>query len=147
MTFNAKTHFKASLLEAMLRLHGTMALLAFDIAVDMPLMVEKNMLRHQIDLDPRRGRSGIEIPVFLFYPWMICYDIVVTMETLFHGWNPRMVGVTDIGMTIATFNFLHAGMHLMTERDGLLGAEIHLPVCIEIIHERSDEKSRAGGPE
>ena len=37
MTFNTKSHFKPSLLEAMHRLHRTMAFLAFDLAVDVSL--------------------------------------------------------------------------------------------------------------
>jgi len=147
MTFKAKSHFKASLLESVHRLHFTMAFYTLDIAVDMSLMVKKDVLCHQVDLNPWRGRFRIVVSMFFLNPRMICDDVIVAVKTFFHRGESREIGITDVGMTISTVNLLHPGMHLMAERYGLLGADIHLPVCIEIIHKRSDEKSRAGGPE
>jgi hypothetical protein len=129
------------------RLHSAMAFLALDITVDMPLMVKKDMLCHQIDLYPRRGRLRIIISVFLLYPRMICDDIFMTMKTFLHRGKSRKIGVSDIGMAIAALYFFYTGMHLMTEWNGLFGAYIHLPVCIEKIHKSSDKKCRAGNPE
>ena len=129
------------------RLHSTMAFLTFDVAVDVPLMVKKDMLCHQIDLFPRRGRLRIKISMFFLYPRMIGDNIIMTMKTFFHRGKSREIGIRHIGMTISTPYFFYAGMYLMAEWNGLLGADIHLPVCIEKIHKCSNEKSRAGGPE
>jgi hypothetical protein len=124
-----------------------MAVFAFDIAIDVPLMVKKDVLCHQINLYPRRGCLRIVISVFLLYPRMICDDIFMTMKTLFHRGKSGKVGVGDIGMAIPALYFFHTCMHLMTEGDGLLRADIYLSVGIEKIHECSHEKKRAGCPE
>jgi len=146
MTFNAKSHFKTSLCKPVDRLHRTVALPTFDRAVDVPLVVKQHVLCDQIDFYPRRGCSGIVIPVFFLYPGMIRDDIFVAMKALSHRRKSGMIGISDIGMTITAFYFFYTGMHLVAEWDGLFGADIHLPVCVEKIHKCSDEKSRAGGP-
>ena len=146
MTFNTKSHFKTSLLEPMHRLYGTMAFLAFDVAVDVSLMVKQDMFCHQIDLFPRRGRLRIEISMFFPYPWVIRDNIIMTMKALFHRGKPRKIRIRNIGMTIETIYFFYTRMHLMAKGYGLLRANIHLPVCIEKIHECCNEKSRASCP-
>ena len=147
MTFNAKPHFKTPLFEPVHRLYRTVALPAFDRTVYVPLVVKQYVLGDQVDLNPLRWCSGIVISVFFLYPRVIFNDIFVTMKAFFYGRKPRMIGTSDVGMTITAFYFFYAGMHLVAEWDGLLGADIHLPVCVEKIHKCSDEKSRAGGPE
>ena len=128
-------------------LHCVMTCLAFDIAVDMPLVIKKHMLCHQINLYPGYGRLCIEISVFLFYPRMICDDIVMTMQTLFHRWKSRKIGISNIGVTILARYLFHPGVYLMTERYGLFGADIYLSVSIEKKHKYSDKKNCTANPE
>jgi hypothetical protein len=129
------------------RLHSTMAFLAFDVAVDVPLMVKKHMLCHQIDLYPRCGRLRIKISMLFPYPRMLCDNIVMTMKAFFHRGKAWEIGIRHIGMTIAAVYIFYPGMYLMAEWNRLLGADTDLLVCIKEIHECSNEKSRAGGPE
>ena len=73
----------------MLILHRTMALLTGHFLVDVPLVVEKNVFGNVVDFFPWRGTSGIEIAVFLLYPWVVGNDIVMAVKTLFHRRYPR----------------------------------------------------------
>jgi hypothetical protein len=61
---------------------------ALYLLFNVPFVIEKDMLREIIDLDPRDRCPAVEILVYLSDLRMIGDHVSVTVETLFHGRDP-----------------------------------------------------------
>jgi hypothetical protein len=99
--------------------HLTVTLLTSHFLVDVPLVVEENVLGNVVNFFPWCGGPGIKIPVFLPYPWMLGNDIVMAVQTLFHRWNTRKIGVGHIGVAVLTLYLFDANVNVVAERYGL----------------------------
>jgi hypothetical protein len=64
---------------------------ARNFAVDMPLMIEQNVLSYVIHLDPGGGGLRVKILMLLLDPGMFFDNIVMAMQTLFHRWNAGVI--------------------------------------------------------
>ena len=123
MAFQAHSHTPLFVRQPLNVLNLTVAFLAGDFAVDVSLMIEQDMLGHIVDFFPGSGCSVVEILMFLLNPGMFFDDIVMAVQTLFHRWNARMVGVGNIGMTVLALDLLDAAMHRVAERYRLFRSE------------------------
>ena len=137
MAINAESHFKAVILKPMHGLHWAVALLTGNLLLYVALMIEQYMLREVVYPLPGSRRLVVEVPVLFLNPGMVGNDVLVTVETLFHRWQSRVIRIAGIGMTKGTLDLLYPHMNLMAERNRLLrtyvGAEM-----IEVIKEQDD---------
>ena len=104
----------------------------------MPLVVEEDMLRQVIGLSPRCGRPGIEVFMLLLDLWVIGNNVLVAIETLFHGRQSWMFGTAHIRMTKLTLDLLHTEMHLMAKGYGLRRSQIRKRCHVEQIQKKED---------
>lgn len=104
----------------------------------MPFVVEEHVLSEIIGLSPRRGCSRIEIRMLLFDLGMVCNNVFMAIEALFHGRHTWMLGAAHIGMTERTLDLLHTGMHLVAKGYGLLRAHIRSRRHVEQVQEKED---------
>jgi hypothetical protein len=81
------------------------------------------VLGHIVDFDPGGRGLGVEVFVLLLDPGMFFDDIVMAMQTLFHRWNARLIGICNIGMTVLALDLLDPAVHGMAEGDRLFRSE------------------------
>ena len=103
----------------MLVFHLAMTLLAGHFFVDVPLVVEENMLGNVVDLFPWCRTIGIKIAVFFLYPWMLGNDIVMTVKAFLNRRYAREIGISHIGVAVLTLYLLDANVNVVAERYGL----------------------------
>jgi hypothetical protein len=108
----------------------------------MPLMVEKNMLRDIVNLDPGRGGFGIEIVVLFFDFGMIGDDVFVTVKAFFHRRDARKAGTAYIGVAEFALNCLDTGMHPVAEGYRLLRTDVCSRWCVKI--EQKEQHQQKG---
>jgi hypothetical protein len=137
MAINTESHLKAVMLESVHGLHRAVALLTGNFLPYVALMIEQYMLRKVVYPLPGSGRLGVEIPVFFLDPGMVGNDELVTVETLFHRRQSRVIGIFDIGMTELTLDLLYPHMNLMAEGNRLFRAYVG-GVAIEKVKEQDD---------
>jgi hypothetical protein len=122
-----------------------MAFLTDDLLLDMPLVVEENMLRQIIDFDPGGRRPGIKVPVLLLDLRVIRDDVFVTVKTLLYRRYAGKMGSVHVWMAELTLNPLHAGMYLVAEGDGLLRAQASTGHHIEAVKKNKGQSQTAQG--
>jgi len=110
----------------MLVFHLAMTLLAGHFFVDVPLVVEENVLGNVVDFFPWCRAIGIKIAVFLLYPWMFGDDIVMTVKTFLNRWYTREIRISHVRVAVLTLYLLYPNMNIVAERYGLLRSH-----CIE----------------
>lgn len=89
VTLDAKAHLKSCFFEPVHGFYCAVTSLALDLLFDVPLVIEKDMLREIIDFDPGDRYSVVEILVLFPDFRMIGDNIAMTVETLFHGGDTR----------------------------------------------------------
>ena len=146
MAINTESHLKAVTLEPLHGLHRAVALLTGNLLPYVALMIEQYMLRQVVDFLPRSRRLGVEIPVLFLDPRMFGNDVLVAVETLFHRWYSRVIGIFDIGMTKLTLDLLHPHVNLMAERNRLFRAYVG-GVIIEKVKEQDGGRGGKEGEE
>jgi hypothetical protein len=72
-------------------LNLTVAFLAGNFAVDVPLVIEQDMLGHIIYFHPGGRGLGVEVFVLLLDPGMFFDDVIMAVQTLFHRRNARKI--------------------------------------------------------
>jgi hypothetical protein len=140
---NAKPHFELGVLEPIHGLYLPVTLFAHDLLLDVPLVVEKNVLREIVDLDPRCRRLGIEVPVLLFDLRVIGNNVLVTVKTFFHSGYPRVGGAVHIRVAELALDLFHTGVDPVAERNGLLRAEVFDRHEVEMIKPGHDDSHAA----
>ena len=145
MAFETLAHTPVFSRQAVLIFHQTVTLSAGHFFVDVPLVVEENVLGNVVDFFPWCGAPGIKIAVFLPYPWMLGNDVVMAVQTLFHRWNTRKIGVGHIGVAVLTLYLLDANVNIVAERYGLLRSHCIGRYSIEYKQEAGREKQRKYG--
>jgi len=143
VTLDAKFHFKTDALEPVHGFHIPVAFLAGEFFHDMPLVVEKYVLRNVVDLDPWGRRLCIEIVVLLLNLGMFGDNVLMAVQTFLHWRNPRECRTTHVRVTELTLNLFHPGMNPVAERDGLGRADIFYRRNVEIVKESQYEKDAA----
>jgi hypothetical protein len=68
---------------------------------------------------------------------MIGNDVFVTVQTLFHWRQSRVVGVAHVGMTVQTLYLFHSNMQLMAEGYRLFRAYVRSIIIKE--EEKKDD--------
>ncbi len=91
MTFQAHPHAPIFVRQPLQVLNLPVAFPAGNFTVDMPLMIEQDVLGHIVDFHPGGGGLGVEILMLLLDPGMFFDDIVMAVQTLFHRRNARKV--------------------------------------------------------
>ena len=125
-------------------LNWAMALLAGYVLVDMPLMVEQDVLGQVVDFSPGSRVARVEILVFLLNPGMLFDDIVVAMQALFHRRHSRKIGVGHIGVAILALNLLDTAVDVVAERYRLFRAYIRGITIKELEEENDSQPSKQG---
>lgn len=131
VTFDTLTHSPNFTRKPLEVLYLSVAFLAGDVAVNMPLMIEQHMFGHIVDFNPRRWRVGVKILVFLFYPGVLGNNILVTVQALFHRRHTGMIGISHIGMTVLALDLFDPAVDIMAERDRLSRSDASLRPRIE----------------
>ena len=116
VAFQAHSHPPLLVRQSLNVLNQTVAFLAGNFAVDVPLMIEQDVLGHIVDLFPGSRGLGVEVFVLLLDPGMFFDDVVMAVQTFFHRRNARMIGIGNIGMTVLTLDLLDAAVHRVAER-------------------------------
>ena len=107
-------------------LHLPVALLAGNLVVDMPLMIEQNVLGNIVHFFPGRWLIGIEIFMFFLDPGMLLDNVVVAVQTQFHGGQSGPVRVGHIGMAILALYLFYAAVNVVAERNWLLRSDVQM---------------------
>jgi len=123
MTFNTNPHAPLLVRQPVKVLNLPVAFPAGNFAVDMPLMIEQDMLGHIVYFLPGSGCLGVVILMLLLDPGMFFYDIVMAVQTLFHRRNARVIGIGHIRMTVLALDLLDAAVHGVAEGDRLFRSE------------------------
>ena len=126
--------------------HRAVALFAGDFFPYVALMIEQYVLREVVYPLPRSGRFGVEVPVLLLDPGVVGNDVLVTVQTLFHRRQSRIIGIANIGVTVEALDLFYPHMNLMTERNRLFGAYVG-GVTIKKVKEQDDGKGSKEGEE
>lgn len=100
-------------------LHLTVAFGAGDFAVNVALVIKQHVFGHIIDFYPGRWCFGVKVFVFLFYPGMVCDNIVMAVQAFFHRRDSGMIGIGHIGVAVLALDLFHATVDIMAERDRL----------------------------
>ena len=100
-------------------LNLAVALLAGYLFVDMPLMVEEDVLRQVVDLTPGGRGVGVEIFMFLLNPGMLFDDVVMAVQTQFHRRQSWKIGVGHVWVAILALNLFDTTVDVVAERYGL----------------------------
>jgi hypothetical protein len=137
MAINTESHFKAVTLEPVHGLHRAVALLTGNLLPYVALMIEQYMLREVVHPLPGSRGLVVEIPVLLLDPGMVGNDVLVTVQTLFHRWQSRVVGVAHIRVTVKALDLFDPNMQLVAKRYGLFRAYIRR-ITIEEIEKEND---------
>jgi hypothetical protein len=122
MAFDTLSHAPILGWQTLQILHRTVTFLASHFLVDVPLVIEKDMFGHIIDLFPGCRAFGFEVLVFLFYPGVPGNDIIMAMQTLFNRRYAREIRVCHVGVAVLTLDLFDAAVHVMAERNGLFRA-------------------------
>jgi len=146
VAINTESHLEAMTLEPVHGLHRAVALLTGNFLPYVALMIEQYMLRKVVHPLPGSRRLGVEIPVLFLDPGMVGNNVLVTVKTLFHRWQSRVIRISDIGMTKLTLDFLNPHMNLMAERNRLFRAYVG-GVIIEKVKKQDDGKGGEKGEE
>ena len=72
-------------------LNLTVAFLAGNFAVDVPLVIEQDVLGHIIYFHPGGGGLGVKVFVLLLDLRVFFNNIIVAVQTLFHRRNAREI--------------------------------------------------------
>ena len=112
-------------------LYLTVTFLTGNFVVNMTLVIKQHVFGHIIDLYPGRWCIGVKIFVFLFYPGMIGDNIVMAVQTFFHGRYSGMIGIGHIGVTILALDLFNSAVDIMAERYRLLRPDTGLRRGIE----------------
>ena len=140
MAVHTEPHLEAVTIESVHGLHRTVAFLASKIFPYVPLMIKQYMLGKVVHFLPRCGGLAVEVPVLFLNPGMFGNNILVTVQTLLHRWQSRVVGITHIGVTVEALDLFHPDVQLVTERYGLFRAD----VCSETIKEIEKQNDSKG---
>ncbi|MGD8915008.1 MAG: hypothetical protein PVH35_00325 [Syntrophobacterales bacterium] len=127
-------------------LNLSVALLAGYVFVNMPLMVEQDVLRQVVDLTPRSRGVGVEIFMFLLNPGMLFDDVVMAVQAQFHRRQSRKIGVSHVRVAILALNLFDTAVHVVAERYGLFWANIR-GVTVKQIEKENDCEARKQGEE
>jgi hypothetical protein len=147
VTLDAKFHFKTDSFEPVHSFHIPVAFIAGEFFLDMPLVVEKYVLRNVVDLDPWGRRLGIEIVVLLLNLGMFGDNVLMAVQTFLHWRNPRECRTTHVRVTELTLNLFHSGMNPMAERYGLCRTDVGCRWNIEIVEKSQHKKDAAADKE
>jgi hypothetical protein len=103
-------------------LNLAVALLAGNVFVNVPLMVEQDVLGHIVHFHPGGRGVRVEIFVFLLNPGMPFDDVVMALQTEFHRRQSRKIGVGYVWVTILALNLFDAAVDVVAERYRLFRA-------------------------
>lgn len=140
MAFDTESHLEICSSNSIHLLDSAVTLLTGHFLFNMALVIEHDMLGQIVCLDPRSGRIGIKIPMFLQNLWVFGNDVIVAIQTFFHRWNSRMDGSADIRVAKLALNFFYAGMQAVAERYGLLRANVSARWYVKIIEKPCGQK-------
>jgi hypothetical protein len=143
MTGDAKAHLEIFVLKSVLGFHRPVAFLTGHFFFDMSLVIEKDMFRQVVDLDPGCGGSRVKIFVLLFDLGMIGDDVLMTIEALLHGGYTRKSRPTHVRMTKRTLDLFDARVETMAEGYGLCRPKIGARVKVEIVEKTHQEDQAA----
>ena len=110
MAVNAESHFETVTLESVFGLHRTVALLTGKILSYVSLMIKQYVLRKIVHFFPRSRDIVVVVPVLLLDPGMVGDNVLVTVQALLHRWQPRVVRVAHIRMTVKALDPLDLNM-------------------------------------
>jgi hypothetical protein len=119
MTGDAFVHVPGFVRQSVVFLNLAVALLAGQVLVDMPLMVEQNVFGYIVHFCPGSRLLRVEIFVLLLDPGMLFNNVVVAVQTLFHRRHPRKIGVGHVWVAILALNLFDAAVDVVAERYGL----------------------------
>ncbi len=142
VAFEAHSHTPVFSRQTMLVFHLAMTFLAGHFFVDVPLVVEENVLGNVVDFFPWCRAIGIKIAVFLLYPWMLGNDIVMTVEAFFNWRYARKIRISHIRVAVLTLYLLNPHMNVVAERYGLLRSHGIGRYSIEYKQEAGRENQR-----
>jgi hypothetical protein len=125
-------------------LNLTVALLAGYIFVNMPLMVEEDVLRQVVDLTPGGRGFGVEIFMFLLNPGMLFDNVVMAVQTKFHRRQSRKIRVGHVRVAILALNLFDTAVDVVAERDGLFWSYISGVTIIEEDKQKNCKARRQG---
>ena len=91
MAFDTNSHAPVLVRQSLNVLNLPVAFLAGDFPVDVPLMVEQDVLGHIVDFHPRGRGLGVEILMLLLDLRVFFNNIIVAVQTLFHRRNAREI--------------------------------------------------------
>jgi hypothetical protein len=124
MALDAHPHLPGFLRQPLEILDLTVALLANNLAVDVPLVVEKDVFGNVIHLDPGGGRPGVEIIVLFLDPGEFHDNVIVAVKAFFHRRDPGEVGVRHVRVAELALDLLDSAVDVVAEGDGLLRADL-----------------------
>jgi hypothetical protein len=121
-----------------------MAFLTGYVFVDMPLMVEQDVLGQVVDLTP--GGRGVRVEIFmlLLNPGVLFNDVVVAVQTQFHRRQSRPIGVGDVWVAILALNLFDTAVDVVAERYGLLRVKLRNKTIKEKDKENDSEAGKEG---
>jgi hypothetical protein len=146
MTCDALIHIPGFVRQPVQVLNSAVALLTGYLFVDMPLMVEQDMLSQVVDFSPGGRGVRVEIFMFLLNPWVPFNDVVVAVQALLHRRHSRKIGVGHIWVAILALNLFDTTMDVVTERYGLFRG-CNRTRAIEEIKKENDCQARKHGKE
>jgi hypothetical protein len=147
MTFNTDPHAPDFTRQTLQIADLPVALLAGNLAIDVPLVIEHHVFGHVIDFYPRGGGLRVKIPMLLQDLRVLGNNILMTVQAFFHRRYSGKIRVSHIRVTELTLDLLDAVVHIVAEGDRLLGSDIGFGRKIKEINEgRYKKNSRAGYP-
>ncbi len=131
VTFQAHSHPPLLVRQAVIVLNLPVAFLAGNFAVDVPLMVEQNVLGDVVDFFPGRGCFGVVIFMLLLDPGMFFDNVIMAVQALLHRRYAGVIRICHIGMAVLALDLLDTAMHSMAEGNRLFRAECTPRPCPE----------------
>ena len=124
MAGDTESHLEVFSLYPVHGFYFTMTSFAFNILLDVSLVIEKNMLGKIVGLNPGSRRTRIEVLVLFLYPGMIGDNVFMTIEAFLYRRNAGIFGTGYIWVTELAMDLLHTRVYTVTERYGLFRAHV-----------------------
>ena len=144
VTYDALVHVPDFVRQPVKVLNLAVALLARDVLVNMPLMVEEDVLGQVVDLAPRSRGVCVEIFVFFLNPRVSLNYVVVAVQTKFHRRQSWKIGVGHVWVAILALNLFDTTVDVVAERYGLFRASIRTITIKEIDKQNNCDARKQG---
>lgn len=133
VTVNTKSHLEFHSDQTIHLLNIPVAFGTIDLLLDMPLVIELNVIWDIKDPNPWDRNLFFEMGTQFLDLWVLGNNVFVAEQTFPHRRNPGLFGSLHKGMAEPAIDFLDPCVNPVTEKDGLFWTDGSMGINVEEI--------------